>query len=474
MSLISSKNHNIDIFCSYAPLPKNINLLDKIEVIQYNGIRIPRIPIGKNNSLNLEKLLYGTIQYYDLYESKVIDNDIFSQDKYLYINNNEDKFDNLNFNNKEEINTYNNDKIKIYKLNSLEYLFAKNNIASNIIPNQTIIKDHENRKLLPSEKFKLIIKNNINNNRNHLDIKNNYNINDINKVILNNINNINLLYNNNILSSYISQKPINKNENIDNQNYYFHPFSGIYNLENDLNSFSTFILNGNKTKNSKIIFKVNTPTILNKIMESKIIIPKRGRKQTKFNKLNKRVHCASDDDNILRKIQVHFLSFLTNYINDIIRVFIIDKNVPLFKNMDYQIKKNVRHKCVEEMKSKSIGEILQLRVSPKLKNHDDSVNRNIYIRVCSLCPFMELYLQRSFLSLFKEYYYNKNKIFIVNGRIIPLSIKTKIFNDLINKNYAYKEKLKYIAVKYFLTNHKKLKKPNFFVNKNKIKKEEKG
>ena len=85
---------------------------------------------------------------------------------------------------------------------------------------------------------------------------------------------------------------------------------------------------------------------------------------------------------------------------------------------------------------------------------------------------MNEYLQRSYISLFNDYYYNKNKIFIVNGRIIPLSPRTKTFCDLINKNYAYKEKIKYIAINYILNKYKRLKKPNFkirVVNKNKVK-----
>ena len=86
-----------------------------------------------------------------------------------------------------------------------------------------------------------------------------------------------------------------------------------------------------------------------------------------------------------------------------------------------------------------------------MKIHDESVNKNIYSKVCSLRPFLFNYFQRSYLNLFREYYHNTNKIFIVNGRIIQLSIKTKTFGDLIEKNYKYKDKLKYIAYKFFLS-----------------------
>ncbi len=109
-----------------------------------------------------------------------------------------------------------------------------------------------------------------------------------------------------------------------------------------------------------------------------------------------------------------------------------------------------------------------------MKFHDESVNKNIYNSICSLSPFMREFLQRDYLSLFKEYYYNKNRLFIVNGQIIPISSKAKTYIDLINKNFAYKEKIKikYIVINYFLNKYKRLKKPNFKIsvmNKNKIK-----
>ena len=88
--------------------------------------------------------------------------------------------------------------------------------------------------------------------------------------------------------------------------------------------------------------------------------------------------------------------------------------------------------------------------SPKMKNHDISVNKNIYTKVCNLFPFMNNFLQINFINFFKEYYFNNSKNYTVNGKIIPLSEKTKNFNDLINKNYAYKEKLKFVALHYFL------------------------
>ena len=71
------------------------------------------------------------------------------------------------------------------------------------------------------------------------------------------------------------------------------------------------ILNQEKNKEENEVENKIQPTLLTN---------KRGRKQINHN--NKKIHSALDDDNILRKIQVHYISFITNFINDIIRVFI--------------------------------------------------------------------------------------------------------------------------------------------------------
>ena len=252
----------------------------------------------------------------------------------------------------------------------------------------------------------------------------------------------------------------NDNNNNNEKIFFYRPFENTHNnkekevilgIQKYKTENSSNTTKSNKSKSLFIINEVLTKEKKdeeNKIeSQDSLLIKKRGRKQIKK---NKKVHSALDDDNILRKIQVHFISFITNFINDIIRAFLKYKNVPLFKKIDYKLKKTINQKYFKTMKSLKIGEIIQMRPSPKLKTHDGSVNKKIYNEVCSVFPYMKEFLQQDFVNLFKEYFYNKNKIFIVNGKIIPLSDKTKTFNDLINKNYAFKEKLKFIALNCFL------------------------
>ena len=96
-----------------------------------------------------------------------------------------------------------------------------------------------------------------------------------------------------------------------------------------------------------------------------------------------------------------------------------------------------------------------------MKNNDISVNKNIYEKICKHSPFIQEFLQMNYLDLFKQYYNNKSKLFEVNGQNIPISSKTKTFNDLLKKYDIYKKRLNYIAINYFLNRYKGIKKPNF-------------
>lgn len=296
---------------------------------------------------------------------------------------------------------------------------------------------------IPPKDFVSIINDNIGNQNNlnmNKSLSNNYE--NINKIILNSIH---LLSN----DTYIQNK-----NNISFQTNL---------IEADKNSIlscltsskNPFLHQDKNEKSSKLFFV--TSIRKTKIQEKKKISKKRKRNENTI----KRVHTATDYDNILRKIQVHFLSFIINFTNDVINTLFNDKRIPKFKNLDYEIKKTVNHKSVEMLKSKDIGEILQLKISPKIKLYDGSFNKDIYDTIYKKYPAIQAYMNKSYISLFKEYYNNKNKIFKVNGQLIYLSPKTKIFNDLLIKNIKYKEKMKYVAINYFLHCYKRIKKPKF-------------
>ena len=103
----------------------------------------------------------------------------------------------------------------------------------------------------------------------------------------------------------------------------------------------------------------------NSMKLEKILYKKRGRKSLK---IGKRQHSALDDDNIIRKIQVHFISFIIDITNDLIRsVYPNNKNI-YFKSINYEFKKTVNHSYIQGLLSKNIGEIVRLEESKKIKN----------------------------------------------------------------------------------------------------------
>ena len=185
----------------------------------------------------------------------------------------------------------------------------------------------------------------------------------------------------------------------------------------------------------------------------------RKKKNEKKLKKAKKKHGGGDDDNLKRKIQVHFLNFIINYSNDVIRSFIDIGNKLFFSPLDYKLKKDVKNENVESLKKKSLGEIIQLKVSPKMKKNNN--NTIIFKEICKLNPSIQTFFQMNYKDLFIDYYYNKNKCFEFNGKNIHISIKTKTFNDLLIKHCKYHKRLKYIAINYFLNHYKRTKKIRF-------------
>ena len=259
-----------------------------------------------------------------------------------------------------------------------------------------------------------------------------------------NLNNIEILY----------PSPINSNDEEES-------------IKNIKNNFNINIINTNFTKltnslnnNSGKIFSVIYPKKSNLRDNKNSQYIKKGKKNKN---LNRKTHTGFDNDNILRKIQIHFITFIIFFCNDVISNLINEKKIQKFQDIDHQLKRCVNHRKIEWFKNLTLGKIIQLKLSPKIRRYDINVNINIYNEVCQHYPFIQNFFKIKYSDLFKEYYNNKTKLFNVNGTIIHLSEKTKTFNDLINKkkNYNYKQKFQDIAINHFLKCHKRIKKPHF-------------
>ena len=188
---------------------------------------------------------------------------------------------------------------------------------------------------------------------------------------------------------------------------------------------------------------------------------KRGRKPKT---IGKKQHSAFDQDNIIRKIQVHYISFIIDFTNEIIQFIYKNNKAMYFKSINYEFKKTVNHSYIQKLFSKNIGEIVRLRASPKNKKFDENVNQIIYDKLCNIEIFAKLF-SMSYLEMFNKFYYqNKREIDIFGNKII-ISQKTKLFIDLLEKNKESAEKIKQIAEEYFCNKNKD---PNqiFVIKKN--------
>ena len=168
---------------------------------------------------------------------------------------------------------------------------------------------------------------------------------------------------------------------------------------------------------------------------------KRGR-QTHLRK-ERKTHDKFSADNILRKIQVHFISFIVFFLNDILRSFEIREK---FLKLDYKFKKDVNKQNYAELKNKNIGEIISNKISCKYKK-DGNTNKNLY-ELLKTNKVLGKIFDIKYFTFFKEYYMKNEKtvdlrIFGVEKEI-TLSKKTKSYYDFLENEKSKTKDEKYI------------------------------
>ena len=186
---------------------------------------------------------------------------------------------------------------------------------------------------------------------------------------------------------------------------------------------------------------------------------RRGRPKQKQEEINKnednhyiKIHDKNTSDNLLRKIQVHYLSFIVLFLNEILGFLNLKKQ---FLRLNYQFKMNVKKEFFNSLKVKTIGDIICNQISNKYKC-EQNYNENIYKKTKGNVVLKNLYSE-NYLLFFKKIYIKSEKIinlreYGLNKKII-LSDKVKMFKDLIkNKDNIYKEKIINSVNHHFLNN----------------------
>jgi hypothetical protein len=158
----------------------------------------------------------------------------------------------------------------------------------------------------------------------------------------------------------------------------------------------------------------------------------------------KKKHLSHDFDNIERKIQVHYLTFIVNLCNDAIKAVYGNNTQYSFKQIDYKIKKIINHKFVNELHSLTIKELLKKDISPKIKCQSKFVNIITLEKVCKERSFLDKLFSMKYLDFFNKFYFNEDKLINkinFDGKEIVFSKNTKPFYSLIKKYEAYKNKI---------------------------------
>lgn len=176
---------------------------------------------------------------------------------------------------------------------------------------------------------------------------------------------------------------------------------------------------------------------------------KRGRQI--INVAKKEMHLSSSPDNILSKIQIHFINFIINFSNDYI--YAINRtNQCNFKNIISSFKAKISRKHFETTKNLTIKQIFErVDISVKYKKCNKDINKNTLQKLSNDARFQNLF-DMKFMDLFHYYYNNGQPLneICCSGIKIPLLGKTKTFHDLLEKNKDLKEDMFQIIRMFYL------------------------
>jgi hypothetical protein len=185
---------------------------------------------------------------------------------------------------------------------------------------------------------------------------------------------------------------------------------------------------------------------------------KRGRKTGRES--NYRVHDRNSEDNIIRKIQVNYINFLVDFVNELLKA--IGRKDLSFIPLDYNFKKSISKSYRHNLNSKTLREVFSNDISPKNSTKKKGFNAEICKQIeKEYKDISENILNRNFLFFFdKIYYKNNKKINMKEFGFDDLEVdleNIELFGDLLlkEKDDDYlKEKMRFCTKNCFLPKKK--------------------
>ena len=149
----------------------------------------------------------------------------------------------------------------------------------------------------------------------------------------------------------------------------------------------------------------------------------RGRKKNSEIKIkNNKIHGKFAFDNLLTKIQVHFLTFLIDLSNEALKTE-FGRNTPYnFKYIPYNIKKNISFDFFDWIKNVSIKDILQMKISEKFSTFDKDINKKTLNIINGRSNWLDEFFNMKYMEAF-NYYYNSRE-----APLKKIEFKEKIIN----------------------------------------------
>jgi len=191
--------------------------------------------------------------------------------------------------------------------------------------------------------------------------------------------------------------------------------------------------------------EVNSPYfIISRQKEQSEQEKKRRGKQVELNakRSKKEMHSSISEDNILTKIQTHFLNFIIFFLNDCVYNYYKNRKIKFIK-FAHEIKAKVSSKYLNKMKNSTIYDLLtEIEISSKFTRHNKNNNEK-NAKILNEIPWFKKIFELKFLDLF-QYYHNENKqlnkIFLFE-REITLTKDTKSYYFLLEKNMTIKKEI---------------------------------
>ena len=174
--------------------------------------------------------------------------------------------------------------------------------------------------------------------------------------------------------------------------------------------------------------------------------------KNKLNKKRKNTHNNLSSDNLLRKVQVHYFSFLISFLNYLLELFKYDYK---FLELDYRIKKNINKnvkkrkignvKIINSFDDVSVEKIISQKRKKQCKKYEENHNQ-IICEAVKRNKILYNILKDKHLNIFKKFYFTTSKLINLKEYgedkciKIPNEVKTHI--DLLKDNSDFGEEYK--------------------------------